>query len=104
MEIVNLTPHDIVVRSGVDFVTIPSSGVARCAETRTPMGTIADTGIQRFAVSYGAVDGLPAPQADTICVVSAIVRQALPDREDVFSPSGLVRDAEGRVIGCEGLQ
>jgi hypothetical protein len=104
MKIVNLTPHDMVVRSGEDFVTIPSSGVARCAEIRHRMGAIADTGIQRFAVAYSAVDGLPAPQADTIFIVSAIVRQAVPDRIDVYSPSGLVRDADGRVIGCEGLQ
>jgi len=104
MKIVNLTPHDIVVRSGEDFVTIPSSGVARCVEGRAELGSISGTNIKLFEVSHGKVEGLPEPQADTIFVVSAIVAQAVPDRNDVYSPSGLVRDAEGRVIGCEGFQ
>jgi len=52
---------------------------------------------------FGEVFDLPDPQPDTIFVVSALVAQAVPDREDVFFPDDIVRDANGNVIGCRAL-
>jgi hypothetical protein len=54
--------------------------------------------------TYGDVTGLPEPAPDTIYIVSAMVRMALPDRKDLASPAGLVRDASGNITGCEALE
>lgn len=51
----------------------------------------------------GAVDGLPEPQPDTLLIVSALVRLAVPHRTDVVSSGSLVRDESGRPVGCLGL-
>ena len=54
--------------------------------------------------SYGAVEGLPDPQPDTIYLVSALIagRPEVAGRDDVFVPGtgpkdGTVRDANGQV-------
>jgi hypothetical protein len=53
--------------------------------------------------SYGEVTGLPDPQVGVVFIVSGMVASAAP-REDVMSPGELVRDAQGRIIGCYGLR
>jgi len=96
---VNLTPHAIVVVGGP---TIPPSGkLARCVSSSVSVGEHA--GVSLCRTSYGAVDGLPDPEAGVIYIVSALVRAAVPHRADVASPGELVRDAAGSVIGCKGL-
>lgn len=99
MNFVNLTPHSIII---VDALTLPPSGtVARCAATSTPAGTHGKIALTRTA--FGAVEGLPEPEAGVVFVVSALVRAAVPGRSDVASPGDLVRDASGVVIGCRNL-
>ena len=104
--IVNLTPHDVTVVNGDHHQTIPASGsVARVDTVSTPAGVLFNgkSPIALTRTSYGAVVGLPDYQSGTYYIVSALVRQAVPHRTDVYSPSGLVRDAAGKVIGCSGL-
>jgi hypothetical protein len=36
-------------------------------------------------------------------IVSQIVKNALPDREDLLVPAQVVRDGEGNIIGCRSL-
>lgn len=101
---VNLTPHDvrIVGVRYLDHITIPASGkVARVASTSTLVGEY--EGIPMMRSTLGEVEGLPAPRDGVIYVVSALVRSAVPHREDVASPGDLVRDERGNVIGCRGL-
>ena len=50
--------------------------------------------------SYGKVSNLPEPKDGVLYIVSAAVRTALPERNDLASPAHLVRDEEGRIIGC----
>lgn len=104
VNIVNLTPHTInIMPDGTDgdVTSIPSSGEARATTTREHYGTI--NGIQVYRTRFGAVQGLPKPQKDTIYIVSSITAQAVPEREDVFIPDDIVRDEQGRVIGCRAL-
>mgnify|MGYP003334403232 CR=1 FL=1 len=54
--------------------------------------------------SFGDVTGLPDAQPDTVFVVSALVRAAVPNRSDVASPGALVRDSQGNVTGLAALQ
>ena len=95
---VNLTPHAIVVGSR-SFP--PSGNLARVAMLITPYGEI--DGVPLFSTAFGQVEGLPPQEAGRYYLVSALVASAEKDRTDLLSPSGLVRDEQGRVIGCEGF-
>ena len=107
MKIVNLTPHALNFLDAENRVvlTVPSSGVARAAQRRENIGTIDADGVTLPVTRsvFGAVDGLPAPEAGTIYVVSAITAQAVPEREDVLIVDDSVRDENGRIIGVRGL-
>jgi hypothetical protein len=88
------------------MVTIPPSGlVARCAVHRVQVGTVTvdDITIPVNRTQFGAVTGLPDPQPDTIYIVSSLVAQAVPDRQDVFIVDDAVRDDQGRIIGARAL-
>ena len=109
MNIVNLTPHALNLMPegpGGPTVTIPPSGqVARCAVDRVKVDTVSVDGISVPVnqTRFGEVSDLPDPQPDTIFVVSALVAQAVPDRQDVFITDDAVRDEQGRIIGCRAL-
>ena len=100
--LVNLTPHMInVLHADGSIQNIPSSGLARCAEQRIAVDSV--NGINLYAVSYGDVSGLPAQVDDTFYIVSMPVRLALPERKDLLSPGELVRDQDGKPVGCKGF-
>jgi hypothetical protein len=109
LNIVNLTPHALnFMPQGPDgpVVTIPPSGqVARCAVNRVQVDTVTVNGITVPVnrTQFGAVTGLPDPQPDTIYIVSAVVAQAVPERQDVFIVDDTVRDEQGRIIGARAL-
>lgn len=110
MKLVNLTPHAVVLRGTDGDVTIaPSGTVARVASVPG-----ADTGVQAGGVpvfsspSFGDVEGLPAPEADTIFIVSALVLARCVGRTDVCGPGtgpndGAVRDEGGRIVAVTRL-
>lgn len=100
----NFTSHTINVHNGDKelVATFESAGVARCSQENTQRGSI--DGIELYDVQYGEVSGLPDPQDDTYYIVSFMVKNALPARSDLLSPGELLRDAQGRPIGCIGLQ
>ena len=109
MKLVNLTPHALnLMPGGPDepTVTIPPSGqVARCEVRRVQVDTVTVDGITVPVnrTQFGAVTGLPDPQPDTIYIVSSLVAQAVPDRQDVFIVDDAVRDEQGRIIGARAL-
>jgi hypothetical protein len=109
MKIVNLTPHALCLMPGgpdEPTVTIPPSGqVARCAVDRVQVDAVAVDGITVPVnqTRFGEVSDLPDPQPSTIYVVSALVAQAVPDRQDVFIVDDAVRDDQGRIIGARAL-
>jgi len=100
--IINLTPHQICIydeNNNLITKIAPSGAEARVSETRARVGEIEN--IPVFAVSYGDITGLPAPDGN-VYIVSAKVRSTCK-RGDVHSPGELLRDKKGRVIGCIGL-
>lgn len=103
--LVNLTPHPIDIldgSSGEPITSIPQSGsVARVGTERAIIGEV--EGIDIYKTTFGEVQDLPEPIEGTYYIVSALVMSALPDRADLLSPGELVRDEDGRVIGCRGL-
>lgn len=104
MQIINLTPHTINIHDTDQkhVLTVESNGLARCDVAKTQIGNAGN--IPLFETKFGDVTGLPDEQADdTIFIVSLLVRQAVPNRKDVFSPGELLRNEDGQPIGCVGL-
>ncbi len=100
MNIVNKTPHALVVRpaAGDDIVFAPVAPPARVATTAV-VGEPID-GIPVARTVWGEVENLPAPSADTVYLVSALVLARVPERAgvDVFAPdtgATAIRVADG---------
>jgi hypothetical protein len=111
--LVNCTPHAITLIRPEGRVTVPPSGMlARAAMERAVVEEVAVVGgdgapltVPVHRVTYGALDGLPAPRAGTLYIVSALAAQAALalGRNDVVIVDLAVRDGEGRIIGAEAL-
>jgi hypothetical protein len=100
MKILNLTPHEInEVESGKAFK--PSGVVARVSVTFIKVQEFG--GIPIFVPQYGEVKDLRDQEEDTMLIVSAMVRLAMPQRDDLVSPGELVRNGAGQPIGCRGF-
>lgn len=100
----NLTPHDIVVElEDGSRVTFPTSGtVARVSVTESVVGEV--NGIPVIETVYGDVEGLPEEGTD--CIVSAMVRSAIPGRKGVYSPdsgSSALRNDKGHIVAVRRL-
>jgi hypothetical protein len=101
LNIINLTPHPLVLETENSTITIESSGIARCKAIETEADHI--DGVPIVTTQFGAVTGLPDPAPDVVYVVSSITAQAVPDRQDVFVPARLVRDDKGRIVACRAF-
>lgn len=103
-KILNLTPHAInfVDSDGTVILTVePTAVPARVACKTVTKGKI--NGIPVTENEYSEIENLPAPQKDTIYLVSALVAGRCKDRTDVFIPNELLRDEKGNIIGCRSL-
>ena len=106
MALINLTPHEIVLVGATGDVVeriAPTGQVARVSVTRTSTGSVGV--IEIFETCFGELEGLPSAQDGDFFVVSGLAASAAKalGRQDVLSPGELVRDPEGRVVGCRGL-
>ena len=108
MELVNLTPHPIVVytEDGVRAVLEPSGVVARM--DTVPKATVDQEfegvgTVPVVALTYDTVKGLPNPAPGRYYIVSAVVADQVK-RPDLLVPHPLVRDDNGNVIGCRGFR
>lgn len=103
-EFINLTPHAINIcdHDGKTLRVIePSGSVARISVETTPVGII--DGIQITKNVYGDIVGLPKPKEGRYYIVSSLVAQQVPNRDDVLVTNDAVRDDKGRIIGCKSL-
>jgi hypothetical protein len=103
--LVNLTPHDVVVfgQNNEQVAVIPATGnEARVGVSSVQVGTVSlnDEIVSIVKSTFGEVLGLPERQDGTFYIVSRMVISACPDREDLIVPDDLVRDEDGRVVGC----
>lgn len=127
----NLTPHPVVIRHEypaghvLDHVIPPEPTPARVEErvkymlmTRflrwhpwASFKEFTDTnlpyevgGRSVFKIlTYGPVTGLPDRAPGVILIVSRLVAQACPDRDDLWFPIDLIRDAGGAPVACGAL-
>lgn len=107
-KLVNLTPHAITMmddNENILLVIEPSGNVARVSvrTERTETFEIDGIALATSKSVYGKVEGLPETEDGVVYIVSSLVAQRVPEREDVFIPNESVRDAKGRIIGCKSL-
>lgn len=100
--LVNCTPHplNIVQRNGETLTVEPSGIVARCASTEVLDQAIGLIDITKQTL--GNVEDLPDPVQGVYFIVSRLVASAAK-RDDLLVPGALLRDDNGKVIGCKGL-
>jgi len=105
LKFVNLTPHTINVMDsegkGELLVVPPSGSIARVAVSYNRAPDV--EGIPVYVAVYGDVEGVPAAKDDVFFIVSGLVESRI-QRSDIFSPGDLVRNSEGRPVGCKGLK
>lgn len=98
MNIVNCTPHAVVLNNGESF---PISGnVARVSSSF-------EANVKGFfKVAYGEVTGLPEAKAGTLYIVSAMVANAT-NRRDVIVPAtghpDTIRNDKGQIVSVPGF-
>ena len=101
-KLINLTPHTITILCGETKKELASEGLARVTTTTEVVGNI--NGIPVNTIEMGEVTGLPAPEKDTIFIVSRVVAEAVKDtRNDVVIVDKTVRNEAGQIIGCFAL-
>jgi hypothetical protein len=107
VRLVNLTAHPVVLlaEDGAELQLPPSGMVARRPVQRVPLTTIVWAGhpVTISAVSLGEAVGLPAPARGVVFVVSRLVAEAVPKREDLVIPDQVVRNAAGHAVACRGF-
>ena len=105
MNVVNLTPHPIVVQlvDGQRLTFAPAAdGPARVSSRQVDAGNIA--GIPARRTTFGDVVGLPAPTPGVVFIVSALVADRAR-RADVVSPDtgpSAIRDG-GQIVAVTGF-
>ena len=103
--LINLTPHDVVIRQNGEDIVIPrSEKVARVRETEIHTETI--NGVQVTDIYYDKTLNLPDPKDNTYYIVSIVVAYANCDRQDLVFPDGLnaYRDEKGQIEAVPGLR
>ncbi len=103
MTIINLTPHAInLIRADGTIKTFaPDGTVARAEQILSKINN--DLDFPLVVERVGKVVGVPNEIENRMILVSAMVRTLFPRRMDLASPGELVRDSEGKVIGCKNF-
>lgn len=101
---INLTPHEIVIilASGAEVRIPPSGNIARVSTADVIVGEV--DGIPVIRQQFGEVTGLP--EEGTPCLVSALVRAAVPGRRGVYSPDTgptAIRNDSGQIVAVTRL-
>lgn len=105
--ILNCTPHTINIcdASGNKIQDYPTYRVARVETEMEVVGN--GNGIPIKRVKYKEAEWLPQKTENTLYIVSMVVAQACPEREDFIcpntAPNEVVRDDEGKIIGVKSF-
>lgn len=102
--LINKTPHPIHILDDNNNIvkSITSYGSIRLSTETVDAGfTVDDVKITKTV--FGKSNGLPEYNIGTFYIVSQLVKNAYPDREDLLVPSDVVRDDSGNIIGCRSL-
>lgn len=108
----NCTPHAVKIVDNEGNVVkeyLPSGMTIRLSQETVVVGDIDGVSLTRTVygepqlVTETGTLPLPEPKEDTLYLVSAMIKSALPEREDMLVPAEQVRNDQGQVIGCKSL-
>ena len=105
MKIINKTPHPVNLLVGDKVFTFPKADdPVRLSSEEVHSANIGndDYTFPVYTVKYGS-GNMPEQENGVAYIVSALVKNAYPDRPDLLIPHGLVRDNEGNIVGCKGF-
>ncbi len=107
MNVINLTPHVVVVETENGRHEFPPSGVvARVSTTQDQIGEINKVPVVKTV--FGDVAGIPEEKEGTVYIVSSLVAQAVAGtRSDVVAPDTgptAIRDEAGRIVAVRRFQ
>lgn len=97
VQFVNMTPHVVNILSEGEEKVISPSGLIRLQEEITPLGVVGGVPIVKKVM--GGSENLPPVISGVYYIVSLPVAQACR-RPDFVVPDDLVRDGEGKILGC----
>lgn len=100
--ILDCTPHAIHIHTDSGVRTIEPSGVVPRLKAETIVVDHID-GIPVSETRFGEIMDLPEEKPGQFLIVSRLVMAACPDRKDLLVPDGIVRDEEGKIVGCTSL-
>lgn len=105
MQIINLTPHAINYHGKGGWIEqFPPDGRVARVEMREQETFDGAMGVQcKTRPTPKGTIGLPNPVEGVYLIVSSMVREANPSRLDLLSPTDLVRDEKGAVVGCKSF-
>lgn len=100
----NFTPHEINLLDENQQVILtiqPEETPIRLSQSTVQVDEIA--GVAITETQFGETQGLPEQQEGVYLIVSRLVLSANPERSDLLVPNQLVRDDNGRILGCQSL-
>lgn len=100
MQLINLTPHAIRLSNGE--IVEPTGYVSRVNSTQSQVGDI--RGIPVLESTLSKTVNLPEEEEGVAYIVPSVVRLMAPTRQDLLSPTKLIRDGKGNVVGCGALE
>lgn len=103
--LLNLTPHTLNIfnkEGSKEILTLAPTGIIpRCSQNNIMFSEI--NGVPVYRCEFGKVQDLPEKREGVVLVVSRMVVNACPNRDDLVSPGPLLRNKDGQPIGCIGL-
>jgi hypothetical protein len=105
-KVVNLTPHPVEIVTLEDSIHLPaSSKPARAEMNSTALAPVELSGmtVPVLHEQVVRVTDLPKPAKDTLFVVSRLVAEAVPHRDDLVVPTQLTRNTDGTVGAARAL-
>ena len=114
MKLRNLTPHAIniyIQNNDTDWpviYTIPAEGVVpRVIYADAEIFSTVDVGEMSINIfkagKVSHIEDLPPVETGVLLIVSRLVAATAAARDDLVFPDGLVRNKEGKIIGCRHL-
>lgn len=103
--VINKTPHAVHIMDD-------NGDIIRTYESQLPPIRISTTihkgqplpdGTPTTITLFGKVEDLPEPTVEVFYIVSQLVKNELPHRQDLFVPAEVMRDKDGNIIGCKSL-
>ena len=102
-KMINLTPDAINIydedRNLIQTIQ-PSGQIAVVEMTRWRVGTL----FGAVPIYRAEAENVTDMEGRSLYIVSTVVRLALPENFNLYSPGELLRDESGQPIGCIGLE